>query len=162
LLGEAKLLAAIGDRKNVTFAGEYLAPVDLPAIYSQVHFNWCVDLDDGDNSLWLLPNRLYEGGYFGIPAIAVTSHETGRIVRQRHLGLSVGFPIAEQLCALLSKMSWDDYVKLREQIESLPASHFVDTNDIERLIESVSPVNNPINVRCSAAELQHKGVGQNG
>ena len=48
---------------NMAFRGPYANPGELPDIYGGVHFSWAVDyLDDGLNSDWLLPNRLYEGG----------------------------------------------------------------------------------------------------
>ena len=50
LLLNGDLQQAASDHFNMIFAGEYDAPADLPEIYSRVHFNWCVDLSDGDNS----------------------------------------------------------------------------------------------------------------
>ncbi len=96
----------------------------MPEIYSKVHFNWCVDLCGGENSLWLLPNRLYEGGYFGIPALAIGNHETGRVVRQRQLGISLETPVAEHLGDVLSNMTREEYEQLRRGIESLPDGEF--------------------------------------
>ncbi len=139
LIGKETLMNAIRHRQNMIFEGEYLAPDDLPDIYSRVHFNWCIDLCDGDNSRWLLPNRLYEGGYFGIPALAVSDHETGRVVRQRHLGVSLDNPLTESLCDMLLKMSCDQYVQMRYGIESLPKSQFVDTGDMVRLVAMAVP-----------------------
>lgn len=58
------------------YAGPY-APGDLPWLYGQVHFAWCVDFfEEGLNASWLLPNRLYEGLAFGavpvtMPGIAI-------------------------------------------------------------------------------------------
>ena len=105
LIGESALLKVIEDRRNMIFDGEYNAPADLPELYSKVHFNWCVDLCGGKNSRWLLPNRLYEGGFFGIPALAIDGHETGRVVRQRKLGVVLSDPIIESLREFLSNMS---------------------------------------------------------
>jgi len=134
LLGEEKLSRAIDGRDNMVFAGEYDAPDELAAIYSQVHFNWCADFSDGFNSLWLLPNRIYEGGYFGIPAIAIAGHETGRIVSERRLGISLAAPFANGLKELLLSMDRDEYVGLRSSIEAQPASNFVATDDTARLM----------------------------
>ena len=134
LLGEEKLSAAIDGRANMVFAGEYDAPDELATIYSQVHFNWCGDFSDGVSSVWLLPNRIYEGGYFGIPAIAIAGHETGRIVDERGLGVSLAAPFADGLKELLLNMNRDEYVRLRESIEAQPASNFVTTDDMAQLI----------------------------
>ena len=138
LLGEEKLNAAIDGRANMVFAGEYDAPDELVTIYSQVHFNWCGDFSDGVNSAWLLPNRIYEGGYFGIPAIAIAGHETGRIVDERRLGISLAAPFANGLKELLLNMDRDEYVRLRESIEAQPASNLVTTDDMARLTSELA------------------------
>lgn len=137
LMGEQNLMNVIGHRENMVFEGEYCAPEELTAIYSKVHFNWCVDLCGGKNSLWLLPNRLYEGGYFGIPALAIGSHETGRMVSQRQLGITLETPVAKHLGDVLSKMTREDYQRLRRGIESLPEENFVDNGDLARLMQTL-------------------------
>jgi succinoglycan biosynthesis protein ExoL len=134
LLGEESLQRAINGRANVVFEGEYDAPKDLPLIYSKVHFNWCADFSGGENSLWLLPNRLYEGGYFGLPAIAIADHETGRVVRERGLGMTLEPPFASCLKDMLSEMTIEQYRQLRQRIEAMPASYFVDTGDMAEMM----------------------------
>ena len=160
LLGEQNLMEAIGDRQNIVFEGEYAAPCELPAIYSNIHFNWCVDLCGGDNSQWLLPNRLYEGGYFGVPAIAIDGHETGRIVRQRELGITLETPAAQQLYEVLSKLTREDYEQLRQNIESLPETTFVDHGDLAQLMQVTSQRNEPNGVG-NGARTKQPGAGQN-
>ena len=57
-------------------------------IYGEVHFSWAIDFfEEGLNSKWLLPNRLYEGCRFGAVPIAMRETETGRFLADRHLGL---------------------------------------------------------------------------
>ena len=160
LLGEGKLLEVIRDRDNMIFHGEYSAPSDLPEIYSHVHFNWCVDLCGGKNSLWLLPNRLYEGGYFGIPALAIGSHETGRLVRERRLGIALDTPIAEHLGNLIATITREDYAKLRRGVEGVPEANFVDFGDTARLVRAVSQPDSRDGAWQPERELQHDGVGQ--
>ena len=56
----------------IRFAGPYRNPEDLAAIYGEVHFSWAIDFfEEGLNSSWLLPNRLYEGCRFGAVPIAM-------------------------------------------------------------------------------------------
>jgi succinoglycan biosynthesis protein ExoL len=134
LLGARRLENAIGGRPNMVFAGEYVAPAEFASIYSNVHFNWCADFSDGDNSRWLLPNRLYEGGYFGIPAIAIAGHETGRVVRERHLGITLEAPYAHSMKDLLDNLTSEQYRQLRQRIEAMPSFHFVDTGEMAELM----------------------------
>ena len=92
----------------------------------------------GNNSDWLLPNRLYEGGYFGIPAIAAAQHETGRYIQQRQIGVAIDPPFVRQLKELLVRTTPEDYREMRRRIEDRPLSDFVDTGDIERMTNLVS------------------------
>ncbi len=134
LLGDGVMSRTTDEHPNMVFAGEYNAPDQLPEIYSHVHFNWCPDFSDGDNSRWLIPNRVYEGGYFGVPALAVDGYETGRVVSERELGISLEAPYIDHLTTMLCKMSRDDYSRLRTHIDELPESLFVDLGDTARLI----------------------------
>ena len=87
---------------HIRFAGPYRNPEDLAAIYGEVHFCWAIDFfEEGLNSRWLLPNRLYEGCRFGAVPIAMRSTETGRFLADRHLGLLLDDPSADALAALL-------------------------------------------------------------
>src|SRR5262249_50712799 len=53
------------------FGGPYAAET-LPALYGRAHFAWAVDfMDEGVNSSWLLPNRVYEASRYGAVAIAL-------------------------------------------------------------------------------------------
>ena len=158
LLGDQKLKNVIRHRDNVIFEGEYCAPEELRAIYSKVHFNWCVDLCGGENSRWLLPNRLYEGGYFGIPALAIGSHETGRVVRNRQLGIVLETPIAEHLGDILLNMTPSDYARLRQGIESLPAANFVDNGDLAQLMRTMSQDKLNNGVSHPTSEIHQNGV----
>ena len=130
LLPDGALAQALKNRPNVVYGGDYNAPEDLPALYAAVHFNWCGDFSDGDNSQWLVPNRIYEGGYFGIPAIGIAQHETGQVVLERALGLPLEAPYVDNLKEYLSNLRPDDYHRLRGQIEALPGECFVEINDI--------------------------------
>ena len=83
----------------------------------------------------LIPNRIYEGGYFGTPALAIRSHETGQVVEQRGLGITFEEPYFDNLVGLLRNMTCDQYIQLREQIEHLDVSEFVDERDTAKLIQ---------------------------
>jgi succinoglycan biosynthesis protein ExoL len=72
------------------FAGPYRNPDDLTTIYSDVHFSWAIDFfEAGQNSSWLLPNRLYEGCLHGAIPIAVAGTETAAFLDRHGIGLIV-------------------------------------------------------------------------
>lgn len=83
---------------NVEFHGRYKAPEDLASIYGGLDLVWAGDfMEAGYNSVWLLPNRLYEGGYYAVPPIAPEGTQTAKWINAR----GVGFTIAEDLACTL-------------------------------------------------------------
>lgn len=78
----------VAENLNIRFEGPYRNPDDLKQIYQEVHFTWAIDFfEEGANSSWLLPNRLYEGGYHASVPIALGSVETGQWLTRNGLGL---------------------------------------------------------------------------
>lgn len=109
---------------NVVFGGPY-QPDELAGLYGGVHLNWTIDSFQAEgNSHWLLPNRLYEGGYFGIPPIAARNTETGRWLSARGLGLLVDNP-ERDLERLLETLTPERYRALAQLHRSTPLRHFV-------------------------------------
>lgn len=88
----------IDKRDNVHFYGRYNAPEDLSEIYAGIDVVWAGDfMDAGANSVWLLPNRIYEGGYYNTPAIAPQGTETARWLEQHNAGFAVPEPLETEL-----------------------------------------------------------------
>ncbi|MEO0881132.1 MAG: hypothetical protein AAFY34_00245 [Pseudomonadota bacterium] len=135
--------ARVADRSNISFGGAFKAPEDLSSIYGSVDVVWAGDfMEAGYNSVWLLPNRLYEGGYFGVPAIAPEGTETANWI-QSHSG---GYEVAEPLHSTLEDLI-GDLLTQRESIAqksdallALPVEVFVEPrgamNDI--IVQSIN------------------------
>jgi succinoglycan biosynthesis protein ExoL len=114
---------------GIVYEGRYRAPQDLARIYADVDLVWAADwYEAGANSLWLLPNRLYEGGYFGVPALAPAGTETARWLEARGAGLVFGEPADETLAALVGRLIEDraPIRRLRERLGALPRTTFVE------------------------------------
>lgn len=98
----------IDTRPNVTYFGRYTAPEDLPAIYEGVDLVWAGDyMEAGYNSVWLLPNRIYEGGYYATPPIAPSGTQTAAWIDTRGTGFLIDEPIAQSLPALVETLLED-------------------------------------------------------
>lgn len=122
----ADFAAMAGDVPNMTFIGPY-SPAELPDLYSQCHFAWTIDwFEEGLNSEWLLPNRLYEAASFGVVPIALSGVETGRWLKGRDAGLVVEdiASLDERLEALDSKR----YVDLAESVRRIPKIHLINSS----------------------------------
>jgi succinoglycan biosynthesis protein ExoL len=111
----------VRDLPGVKFLGPYRNPQDLQNIYRGVHFSWAIDMfEEGLNSSWLLPNRVYEGGLYGAVPIAVGSVETGRFLKQLRVGVLLTDPLACSLRDFLATLTPQKYHDLETAILSLP------------------------------------------
>lgn len=93
---------------------------DLPRLYGAVDFVWAIDyFEEGLNSSWLLPNRLYEGLANGAVPIALHDVETGRWLQHNGVGLLVDDPVAG-LWQRLEVLSPLEHVQMCKNIKALP------------------------------------------
>ncbi|OYU73316.1 MAG: glycosyl transferase family 1, partial [Alphaproteobacteria bacterium PA3] len=105
---------------HLRYAGPYTAE-DLPSHYVDVHFSWCIDYyEEGHNSAWLLPNRLYESAAHLAVPIALAEVETGRFLRARDLGLVVDRTNLDSLVALFAAMTDERHSHLRRALAEAP------------------------------------------
>lgn len=116
-----------------TYRGAY-RPEDLPALYGRCHFAWAIDyFEEGLNSNWLLPNRLYEAASHGVVPIALDTVETGRWLAQRGAGLTIDG--ADDLDARLGALDPAGYDDLRRAVAGIPRSELIaDRRDCAALI----------------------------
>ncbi|MGU3390541.1 glycosyltransferase [Sphingomonas sp. M1A8_2b] len=108
----------VGGMAGVTFVGRYTA-ADLPALYGRVHFAWAIDFfEDGLNSSWLLPNRLYEALGHGAVPIALANVETGAWLTRHQVGIVIDGPAV--LADRLSAMTAETYAGFAADVAALP------------------------------------------
>jgi hypothetical protein len=129
----------IGASPHVHFAGPYNSPTDLPGIYGDVHFSWAIDYYEiGQNSTWLLPNRIYEGSLYGSVPIGLTDVETGRWLAKRDAGVVLNEPLEQQLIDFFRYLDSKTYSRLASQVEALPRTDLVyDQTDCRALVEAL-------------------------
>ncbi len=122
--------AQIAGRANVHFGGPYRWPDDLSEIYADVDLVWAGDFHDAAaNSKWLLPNRLYEGGYFAAPPIAPADSETGRWIEDHGFGFTLPEPLAATLPAFISSHDRAAIAEKRARLLAAPKSVFLQPDD---------------------------------
>lgn len=131
----------LGDLPNLRMEGAYQYPGDLADMYGGVDFNWTIDESDPNgNSAWLLPNRIYEGGCFGVPVIAATHTETGDWVTQRQLGWTFEEPFGETLATFLDRLTVQEWAEVKSRCESMPRTDFTGDDDLRKLAEILTNV----------------------
>lgn len=116
----------IAGEPAIRYEGPYDYPEDLAALYGSVDFNWCFDESDPNgNSAWLLPNRIYEGGLFHVPALAATETETGRWIEQNHAGFTFPRPGEEHLADFLRHLTVADWRSAMQFCRQIPPARLV-------------------------------------
>ena len=116
-------------RANMTYHGRYNAPADLAGIYAGLDAVWAGDfMEAGANSVWLLPNRIYEGGYFAVPPIAPTGTQTAAWIEARGTGITLAEPLEETLPALLGELIAEPapLAAARARLAALDSAGFVE------------------------------------
>lgn len=124
----------------MSFHGSYRNPEDLARIYSGVHFSWAIDFfEEGQNSSWLLPNRLYESCRHGTVPIALAGTETARFLKERGLGVILPDAEPERLTELFETMTDRTYREASERIRTLgPGPWTFNRADCQRLVKRLS------------------------
>jgi succinoglycan biosynthesis protein ExoL len=118
----------IDQRPNMTYHGPYRSPEDLAAIYQSLDVVWAGDfMEAGQNSVWLLPNRIYEGGYYGVPSIAPAETQTAAWILKHEVGFTVSEPLESTLSKAIESLAKkrSQISKLENKLLSLPERVFI-------------------------------------
>jgi len=137
--------AQIEPFSNISYEGPYQWPQGLAEAYRGVHFVWAQELSwSGHNSDWLLPNRIYEGSYFGALSLCVDGTETGKAVAERHLGHVLADSQHQTLIDFVRNLDRKEVMEKQRALLSRPISDFVANADEARnLVQRVLSVRNP-------------------
>lgn len=125
---------------GLDYVGAYTR-TDLPDLYRQTHFAWAIDyFEEGLNSSWLLPNRLYEASYHGSIPIALKGVQTAAWLAQRDAGIILADPLPD-LLALLQAFTIGDYERERSRLARIATSDLRITQpDCEMLAHALGGV----------------------
>lgn len=137
---------------HAAFHGPYRNPDDLEAIYGEVHFNWAIDFfEEGLNSEWLLPNRLYEGGRHGAIPIARAGTETARFLADRSIGIVLDTCSADELVRVFSNLDAAGFAAHRARLDAIdPATWTATRSDCEALVSRLSSLRRQQELRAAA------------
>jgi succinoglycan biosynthesis protein ExoL len=126
----------IAAHDNISFFGRYQAPEDLDGIYGGLDVVWAGDfMEAGFNSVWLLPNRIYEGGFFTTPAISPDGTQTAKWITDRNCGFTLAEPLEESLPQLLEQLFADrsHITAFSQTLSALPEDVFVQPAGLMRI-----------------------------
>ncbi len=118
----------ISRHPNMHFSGAYKSPEDLARIYEDSDVVWAGDfMEAGYNSVWLLPNRIYEGGYYATPAIAPAGTQTAEWIETGLCGFTIAEPLDDTLAELVQHLQGNrhEIEKKREKLLEFPDETFI-------------------------------------
>ncbi|NVE93345.1 glycosyltransferase family protein [Altererythrobacter lutimaris] len=99
------------------YSGPY-TPAQLPELYAACHFAWAIDwFEEGQNSEWLLPNRLYEATAHATVPIVLKRHEVGRWLAKRDAGLQI--VETTELQSVFASLDAAGYAALQGQVSTI-------------------------------------------
>ena len=131
----------IDARANMTYHGRYKAPEDLLSIYSGLDIVWAGDfMEAGYNSVWLLPNRIYEGGYYATPSVAPANTETAAWIIQNACGFTLPEPLETSLPAFFTSLTTDrsELAERAEALLNMPDEAFIQPHGtVSGIVDSV-------------------------
>lgn len=130
--------AQLAGRSHVQFGGRYAWPADLAHIYGDVDLVWAGDFHDpGANSKWLLPNRLYEGGYYAVPPLAPADSETGRWIAAHGFGFTLPEPLEQTLPAFVQTLDLQRLAEARARLIAEPVATFLQPeHELQRVLDA--------------------------
>jgi succinoglycan biosynthesis protein ExoL len=105
---------------NMRFGGPY-SQSDIGLLYGDRDLTWAIDMwQSGQNADWLLPNRIYEGGFFNCPPIALAGTETARWLAARGAGFVVQ-DLKDDLETFITTLTPTRYAVLKRTAEAVPS-----------------------------------------
>jgi glycosyltransferase involved in cell wall biosynthesis len=129
--------ARVAASPGMRYVGPYTSEM-LGALYSQVHFVWAIDyFEEGLNSVWLMPTRVYEAMAFGAVPLALRTVETGQWLIRNGVGIVMNDAETE-VAALLDALTPTEYASYRSAVAALPETLLrADKSDCVNLAKAV-------------------------
>jgi len=75
--------------ENIRYHGSFKNPEDLPNIYSRIDLNYIVYDINYENVRLLIPNKLFESAFFGVPIVCCEGTAVGKQVVKWNIGKMV-------------------------------------------------------------------------
>ena len=127
----------VANRPGLHYFGPYNGAPELARIYGDLDMVWAADwFEAGHNSVWQIPNRIYEGGYFGVPAITAEGTETARMTQSWGAGWRFADPPEATVPPLIDSILRDptQITRRRDTLLSLPTATFAERPEDTRAI----------------------------
>lgn len=124
---------------NVKNLGEYKYPDDLQKIYSNMDIIWSADFSDLTlNSKWLLPNRIYEAGFFSVPQLCFSENEAiCKYIESLQIGWVLENATSDTLSKFIKNLKSKDFNKINQNYRNLAPNQFSGDDQIQSLLSKI-------------------------
>jgi succinoglycan biosynthesis protein ExoL len=114
--------------QNMQYYGPY-SETDLQQIYTSCDLTWGIERypERGKTADWVLPNRLYEGGYYNSPMLALRGTATADWLTARKTGFLLSS--VEDLGPFIRNLTPEQYHAVRCSTAAIPTPELVWTPD---------------------------------
>ena len=130
--------------ENLEYGGPYVAPDELPTLYSAVDIVWaCYPYEENrpvGNWRWARTNRFYEACYFGKPMITQKGTEDGRVVEDLDIGLNIDLSDTDSVIKAVKAITPEMLRRWQENLRSLPKEVFMYKDEHKELTEFLTDV----------------------
>jgi succinoglycan biosynthesis protein ExoL len=130
--------ALVERESRLEYGGDYTMPDDLRRMFASVDFAWGFELvDEDNNSRWLLPNRIYEAAYYGVPILAPKDFEVGHYVEKKGIGWTFERPYQDNLLSFFDSLTIGEYERMCTHIRALDPADFLSDDQFIGLSSSM-------------------------
>lgn len=135
------LAELVKDYQYIEYGGTYIAPQELPDLYSQVDLVWASgpygNAQPVGNWRWARANRFYEACYFKKPMLCQQGTEDGRVVEEFDLGLTLDLGDIEGTVQRLRDISFAELAHWTANQQALPCEVYTYTDEHRKLYEAL-------------------------
>ena len=121
---------------NFHYHGAY-SDTTIEPVFAGAHFLFAFDLDDGENSFLLLPNRLYHGAGRALPLLAAREAAIGRAAEALKLGTAFAAPYTDDIIAFFRNLTPQAYEAMRAANDPALRTAAVYGDDFARIVADI-------------------------
>lgn len=125
------LLLRAKNCSDFVFSGRF-SPAELGGLLEPVHFVWLCDFDDGLNSEWLLPNRLYQAIASSRPCLGFEKSASGRVVMHHGIGVVFSVATVQAVFDCVNSVSDEKYFEMSSK-QTLLAPNIVRSDEFKNV-----------------------------
>jgi succinoglycan biosynthesis protein ExoL len=127
----------------IDYAGPYVAPDELAAMYNRIDLLWVAHrVDDNNSLLWNRTNRFYEGCAFQKPMIGQVGTQDGGVVLHHGLGPLIDLADPKAVADRIMNITREEMGRWQLNVSHLPRSIYRENGEHEQLTMQIRALAN--------------------